>query len=121
MAPRRTETRPSIRSIIRTVWILGLIGAVACTDPLPWDKVVGRHDPGTVTLVPNIDDDNGDGIPDVNAAPLAAGADDEMFQVRVVPAGKSGPRSPSPGPISLVRLSAFLRRTVPNSLRRPPK
>ena len=38
--------------------------------------------------MPNIDDDNGDGIPDVNAAPLAAGTDDDMLQLQIDPGGK---------------------------------
>jgi protein-arginine deiminase len=38
--------------------------------------------------MPNVDDDNGDGIPDVNAAPLAAGTDDDMLQIRVFPERK---------------------------------
>jgi protein-arginine deiminase len=73
---------------IRAVCIAGMIAAIACTDPLPREKAIAQHDPETVTLIPNIDDDNGDGVPDVNAAPLAGGADDEMLQVHVVPAGK---------------------------------
>jgi hypothetical protein len=62
-----------------------MIAAVACTDPLSRKDNAGQDRPQADILIPNIDDDNGDGIPDVNAAPLAVGADDEMLQVRVFP------------------------------------
>jgi protein-arginine deiminase len=38
-------------------------------------------------LIPNIDDDNADGIPDAMEAPLAVGTDDDVLQVRVAPPG----------------------------------
>ena len=68
-----------------------MIAVVACTNPLPRDNAIAQYHQGTVTLIPNIDDDNGDGIPDVKAAPLPGGTDDEMLQIRVVPAGKLAP------------------------------
>jgi hypothetical protein len=62
-----------------------MTAAVACTDPLSRKDNAGQDRPQADILIPNIDDDNGDGIPDVNAAPLAVGADDEMLQVQVFP------------------------------------
>lgn len=62
-----------------------MIAAVACTDPLSRKDNAGQDRPQADILIPNIDDDNGDDIPDVNAAPLAVGADDEMLQLQVFP------------------------------------
>jgi len=62
-----------------------MIAAAACIGPSSREDRAGQDRPQADILIPNIDDDNGDGIPDVNAAPLAVGADDEMLQVRVFP------------------------------------
>ena len=61
------------------------MAAGACSGPPSRDDVAPRSPAKAATLIPNIDDDNADGIPDVKAAPLAVGADDEMLQVRVAP------------------------------------
>ena len=89
-APRRTVPRASLRSVIPAIGIVGIIIATACSDPLSRQQAVGLPYPERVTLIPNIDDDNGDGLPDVSAAPLVSGADDEMRHVRIAPAGKLG-------------------------------
>lgn len=67
------------------------MAAVACSGPTTRDDVARRLPAKAATLIPNIDDDNADGIPDVKATPLAVGADDEMLQVRVPPYGKLPP------------------------------
>ncbi|MCK7483530.1 MAG: hypothetical protein M0C28_45755 [Candidatus Moduliflexus flocculans] len=44
----------------------------ACSGPQSRGHHIARHDQQPLILIPNIDDDNADGIPDVSAAPLAA-------------------------------------------------
>jgi protein-arginine deiminase len=78
----------SVRNGLVVFCVAGAIAAVACTDPLSREQHAGQHQPQPNILIPNIDDDNGDGIPDVNAAPLAAGTDDEMLRIQVFPGGK---------------------------------
>jgi protein-arginine deiminase len=64
--------------------IAGTIAAsTACDGPRSRGDDVARRDRPPLVLIPNIDDDNGDGVPDVSAAPLAVGADDELLQVSV--------------------------------------
>jgi protein-arginine deiminase len=74
-----------VQNIFVVLFVAGTIAVAACTDPLPRKDRAGQDRPPLNILIPNIDDDNGDGIPDVNAAPLAVGADDEMLQLRVFP------------------------------------
>jgi len=62
-----------------------MIAAAACSGPSSREERASQDRPRPPILIPNIDDDNGDGVPDVSAAPLAAGADDDVLQVRVVP------------------------------------
>ncbi len=77
--------------LIASLCIAGAVSAGACSGPPSRDGVAPQLPAKAATLVPNIDDDNADGIPDVKAAPLAAGADDEMLQVRVAsPVGLPG-------------------------------
>lgn len=84
----RKRNFPSIRNILVAFCIAGTIAAAACTDPLSRENQAAQHQPQSNILLPNIDDDNGDGIPDVNAAPLPGGTDDEMLQIQVFPDGK---------------------------------
>jgi protein-arginine deiminase len=74
--------------MIAVVSISGFIHLASCSGPSSLDRASAGLPRAVGTLIPNIDDDNGDGIPDVNAAPLAAGEDDDMLQVPVRPAGK---------------------------------
>jgi protein-arginine deiminase len=75
------------RNIIVALCITGMIAA-ACMGRSSREDLAEKDRLRPNILIPNIDDDNGDGIPDVNAAPLAAGTDDDMLQVRVFPEGK---------------------------------
>jgi hypothetical protein len=76
------------RNIFVAFCIIGTIAAADRTEPLSRKCNAGQRQPKPAILVPNIDDDNGDGIPDVNATPLPAGSDDEMLQIQVFPDGK---------------------------------
>jgi protein-arginine deiminase len=78
----------SFRNIFVAFCIIGAIATAVRTEPLLRKHNAGQHYPKPAILVPNIDDDNGDGIPDVNAPPLVAGSDDEMLQIQVFPDGK---------------------------------
>jgi len=76
----------SVRGILAVACITGAIAASpACNGPGSRGHDVARHDQQPLVLIPNIDDDNGDGVPDVSAAPLAVGADNEVLQLRVFP------------------------------------
>jgi protein-arginine deiminase len=78
----------SARNVFVAFAIAGAIAVAACTDPQSKENNAAQSRPRSNVLLPNIDDDNGDGIPDVNGAPLPAGTDDEMLQIRVFPDGK---------------------------------
>ncbi|MCK7479504.1 MAG: hypothetical protein M0C28_20785 [Candidatus Moduliflexus flocculans] len=64
---------------------MGAIAAAACKDTASRGDRAGQDHPPLNVLIPNIDDDNGDGLPDVHTAPLAVGTDDDMLQIRVFP------------------------------------
>jgi protein-arginine deiminase len=74
-----------VQNIFVAFCVAGTIAAAACADPQPNQDRAGRDRPPLNILIPNIDDDDGDGIPDMSAAPLAVGADNEMLQLRVFP------------------------------------
>ena len=74
----------SVPSVLLAACIAGMIAYSACAGPASGPDGASRGGPPLV-LIPNLDDDNGDGLPDASAAPLAAGADDDVLQVRVVP------------------------------------
>jgi len=78
----------SIRNFSVAFFIAGAIAAAACADPSSRENRSAQPHPRSNILLPNIDDDNGDGIPDVNGTPLPAGTDEEMLQIQVFPDGK---------------------------------
>ena len=59
----------SARSVFVAFAIAGAIAVAACSDPRSKENNAGRGQPRSNILLSNIDDDNGDGIPDVNAEP----------------------------------------------------
>jgi protein-arginine deiminase len=74
----------NFRGVLAVACIAGAIAASpACDGPRSRGDDVARRDRPPLVLIPNIDDDNGDGVPDVSAAPLAVGTDDELLQVSV--------------------------------------
>ncbi len=76
----------NFRGVLAVACIAGAIAASpACDGPRSRGDDVARRDQPPPVLIPNIDDDNGDGVPDMSAAPLAVGADDEWLQVSVFP------------------------------------
>ena len=83
----RTSHVLSARNVLVAFVIAGAIAAAACADPPSKGNNGAQSQPRSKILLPNIDDDNGDGIPDVNGAPLPAGTDDEMLQIQVFPDG----------------------------------
>lgn len=76
----------SVRRVLAAVCMLGL--AAACNGPRSLGPDAAGQDQPPRVLIPNIDDDNGDGLPDGSAGPLAPGADDEWLQIRVFPEKK---------------------------------
>ncbi len=83
--------RALISSLISAVCLAVTIATIAGSEPSLRNDPAKRIPTEAGTLIPNIDDDNGDGIPDVKASPLAVGADEEMLQVRVAsPVGLPG-------------------------------
>ena len=75
----------SFQNIFAAFCIAGTIAAAACTSPSSREQYAEKSQARPDILIPNLDDDNRDGIPDVNATPLAAGTDEEMLQVQVFP------------------------------------
>jgi len=72
-------------NVLAAFCLAGAIVAAACNDPGSRRRDVARHNQQPRVIIPNIDDDNGDGVPDVNIAPLMPGKDDEIIQIRVFP------------------------------------
>ncbi len=75
----------SVWNVFATFCIVGAIAAAACNDPRSRRHDVAKYHQQPRILIPNIDDDNGDGVADVNAAPLTAGTDDDVIQIQVFP------------------------------------
>jgi len=87
---RRAEPgkeRLSKRGFLVAVCALGLVAA-ACKGPRPIGPDIARTDHPPRVLIPNIDDDDGDGVLDGSAPPLAVGLDDDVLQVRVFKGAK---------------------------------
>jgi len=111
------------RRIFAAICIAGMIAAAGCTTPSSREDRTGQDRLQADILIPNIDDDNGDGIPDADAAPLAVGADNEMLQIQVFP-DRTLPRG------AMVRAEiaepwtrfarAFIRMTSPDGPRLVP-
>lgn len=78
----------SVWNIFVIFCIAGTIAAASCADQPSREQSAGQRQLRQNTLIPNIDDDNGDGIPDANAVPLPAGTDDDMLQIQVFPDGR---------------------------------
>jgi protein-arginine deiminase len=112
--------RVHARRELLVFFIVAAIIASACSDRLTREQSAGQRPSQTPVLIPNIDDDNGDGVPDANGAPLPAGADEEMFQARFSPDLKL-PK----GAVIRVRISepwtrfgrVFVRQASPEGLR----
>ena len=82
----RKSDCPSVPNILLlALGVAAMIAAAACADASSRRDRAGQDPPPPSVLIPNIDDDDGDGRPDGSAAPLAVGADDDVLQVRVVP------------------------------------
>ena len=81
----RENDRGFTESFIVAFCVAAAIAAGACSGPTAREDRAGRDRSALNVLIPNIDDDNGDGIPDADAAPLAVGTDDDVLQVRVFP------------------------------------
>ena len=75
----------SVWNVLAAFCIVGAIAAAACNNPRSQGHDVAQHHQQPRILIPNIDDDDGDGVPDVNAVPLAAGTDDDLLQIQVFP------------------------------------
>ena len=84
----RKSDCPSVPNILLALGVAAMIAAAACADASSRRDRAGQDPPPPSVLIPNIDDDDGDGRPDGSAAPLAVGADDDVLQVRVVPDAK---------------------------------
>jgi len=119
----RKRARLSGRNILVVLGIAGTVAAAACAGPASREDPAARDRPRQNLLLPNLDDDNGDGLPDASAAPLAAGADDDMLQIRVFP----GRRLPE-GSVIRVEIAepwtrfarAFILRPTPEGPRFQP-
>ena len=59
----------SVRNFFVVFCVAGVMAAAACPDPLSRENKAALRRPRSNVLLPNIDDDNRDGIPDVNGMP----------------------------------------------------
>ena len=84
---RKTHFLP-LRNGLAIFCMAGTIAAAACSGPSSREPQVARNQTLPNILIPNIDDDNGDGIPDVKGTPLPPGSDDEVLQIQVLPGVK---------------------------------
>ena len=66
--------------LCRAGWI---VAGAACSGPPAGGNAAGPSRADAAMLIPNVDDDNLDGIPDAAGIPLAPGADDEVARVSV--------------------------------------
>lgn len=78
---RRPHGR-SIPIITTAICVSAVLSALACGGPASRTDRAGHGQPPRV-LIPNIDDDDGDGVPDGSGPPLAVGLDNDVLQVHV--------------------------------------
>lgn len=83
MVQHRTGAAPRGRRMILTACFLCAVAGVLLTNALKVKNVLGQENLRANIIIPNVDDDNGDGIPDGIAADMIGAADEEMLQVRV--------------------------------------
>jgi protein-arginine deiminase len=79
----RRQNIPLMPIILKSVFFAAALLAVTCAGPTSKADRAGQDSLPMNVLIPNLDDDNGDGIPDGNGSPLPAGTDDDVLQVRV--------------------------------------
>lgn len=64
------------------------LAAAACNGPRSSEPESNRAGQSPPVLIPNVDDDDGDGVPDGSAPPLAVALDDDVLQLRVFEGAK---------------------------------
>jgi protein-arginine deiminase len=85
MIQRRKKKALYSRDIILAVWLIFTTGAVLRTNLIGVQKSLGPVSPRASIIIPNVDDDNGDGVPDC-LAPVSIGTEDaDILLVRLKP------------------------------------
>jgi protein-arginine deiminase len=85
MIQRLTGVTPHLRDMILAVCFLCGAAGVILTDPLMVKNALGLENRPANIILPNVDDDNGDGVPDSLAVILSGTANADILQVRVKP------------------------------------
>ena len=85
ISKHRSGLSSQARDLILAVCLIwGTAGIITATRPRAKTRL-GQESRQTQTVIPNIDDDNGDGVPDSLAANPSGATDAEILQVRVKP------------------------------------
>ncbi|MGB8951730.1 MAG: protein-arginine deiminase family protein [Candidatus Aminicenantales bacterium] len=88
--PRPLSLRPARDAIPGLCFLFALAAAIAA-GALRTDHAPSQENLRSNVIIPNIDDDDGDGIPDGRAPVVCRAADEEMLQIRIKP-NKALPR-----------------------------
>lgn len=85
MIQSRTGVTRHLRDMILAVCLFCGAAEVILTDSLMVKNALGLDNRRANIILPNVDDDNGDGVPDSLAVILSGTADADILQVRVKP------------------------------------
>jgi len=85
MIKRRTGAAPRIRDLFSATCFLCALAGIMVTNALISKNASAQESRRADVIIPNVDDDNGDGIPDCNAATLSGAIDDDILRVLINP------------------------------------
>ena len=85
MIKRRTGAAPRVRDLFSATCFLCALAGIMVTDALMAKTAPAQESRRANIIIPNVDDDNGDGIPDCTAAVVNGAADDDILRVLINP------------------------------------
>ena len=85
MTRNRTQVSLCVCGLLLAFGFLGAYGAKATAAAPKADRTEAREDCPANIIIPNIDDDNGDGIPDCSGPPLKGAMDNEILRLNLKP------------------------------------
>ena len=85
MTKRRAGAARSVRDLISAACLVCALMGVVITDTLMAKTALAQDSRRANIIIPNVDDNDGDGVPDCNAATLSGAIDDDILRVLINP------------------------------------
>jgi protein-arginine deiminase len=85
MIQHRTGAAPRVRDLFSATCFLCALAGIMVTNSLISKYAPAQESRRANIIIPNVDDDNGDGIPDCNAPTLSGAIDDDILRVLINP------------------------------------